>query len=84
MDDLSFMIFDSKTLCIASITHFTEQAETIHWMKGKAGVVEACAGSDRRRLGVTVSAQVMTDKGKGGQGVCTRDNRSREGYGGYV
>ena len=26
----------------------------------------------------------MTDEGKGGQGVCTRDNRSREGYRGYV
>ena len=53
-------------------------------MKGKAGVIEACAGSDWRKLGVTVSEQVMTDEGKGGQGVCTRDNRSREGYRGYV
>ena len=47
-------------------------------------MIEACAGSDRRRLGVTVSAQVMTDEGKGGQGVCTRDNKGREGYRGYV
>ena len=60
-----------------------EQAETIQWMKGKAGVIEACVRSDRRRLGVTVGAQVITDEGKGGQGVCTRDNRSREGYRGY-
>ena len=37
-------------------------------MKGKAGVIEACAGGDRRKLEVTVCAQVMTDKGKGGQG----------------
>ena len=47
-------------------------------------MIEACAGSDRRRLEVTVGAQVMTDEGKGGQGVCTRDNRSRAGYRGYV
>ena len=53
-------------------------------MKGKAGVIEACAGSDRRRLGVTVGAQVMTDEGKGGQGICTGDNRDREGNGRYV
>ena len=33
---------------------------------------------------MTVGAQVMTDEGKGGQGIGTRDNRSREGYGGYV
>ena len=61
-----------------SITHFTEQAETIQGMKGKAGVIEACAGGDRRKLEVTVCAQVMTDEGKGGQGICTGDNRSRE------
>ena len=67
-----------------SITHFTEQTETIQGMKGKAGVIEACTGSDRRKLGVTVSAQVMTDKGKGRQGIGTGDNRSREGSGGYV
>ena len=56
-----------------SITHFTEQTETIQGMKGKAGVIEACTGSDRRKLGVTVSAQVMTDKGKGGRGIGTGD-----------
>ena len=33
---------------------------------------------------MTVGAQVMTDEGKGGQEICTRDNRSREGYRGYV
>ena len=49
-----------------------------------ARVIEACAGGDRRRLGVTVGAQVMTDEGKGGQGICTGDNRGREGYRGYV
>ena len=53
-------------------------------MKGKAGVIEACTGSDRRRLEVTVSAQVMTDEGKGGLGIGTGDNRSRAGYRGYV
>ena len=47
-------------------------------------MIEACAGGDRRRLGVTVGAQVMTDEGKGRQGICSRDNRSREGYRGYV
>ena len=67
-----------------SITHFTEQAETIQGMKGKAGVIEACAGGDRRKLGVTVSAQVMTDEGKGGQEIGTGDNRGREGYRGHV
>ena len=71
-------------MCIASITHFTEQAETIQGMKGEAGVIEACTGSDRRRLGVTVGAQVMTDEGKGGRGIGTGDNRGREGYRGYV
>ena len=53
-------------------------------MKGKAGVIEACAGGDRRRLGVTVGVQVMTDEGKGGQEIGTGDSRSREGYRGYV
>ena len=53
-------------------------------MKGKAGVIEACAGGDRRKLEVTVCAQVMTEEGKGGQGIGTGDNRSREGYRGYV
>ena len=53
-------------------------------MKGEAGVIEACTGSDRRRLGVTVGAQVMTDEGKGGRGIGTGDNRGREGYRGYV
>ena len=33
---------------------------------------------------MTVGAQVMTDEGKGGQGIGTGDNRSREGYRGYV
>ena len=47
-------------------------------MKGKAGVIEACAGGDRRKLEGTVCAQVMTEEGKGGQGICTGDNRSRE------
>ena len=50
-------------------------------MKGKAGVIEACAGGDRRKLKVTVGAQGMTDEGEGGQGMCTGDNRSREGTG---
>ena len=67
-----------------SITHFTEQAETIQGMKGKAGVIEACAGSDRRKLGGTVGEQVMTDEGEGGQEIGTGDNRSREGYRGHV
>ena len=53
-------------------------------MKGEAGVIEACAGGDRRSLGVTVGVQVMTDEGKGGQEICTGDNRGREGYGRYV
>ena len=53
-------------------------------MKGEAGVIEACAGGDRRKLEVTVGAQVMTDEGKGRQGICSRDNRSREGYRGNV
>ena len=47
-------------------------------------MIEACAGGDRRKLEVTVGAQVMTDEGKGGRGTCTRDNKSREGYRGYV
>ena len=47
-------------------------------------MIEACAGGDRRRLGVTLGAQVMTDEGKGGRDVCTRTNRSREGYRGHV
>ena len=47
-------------------------------------MIEACVEGDRRRLEVTVGAQVMTDEGKGGQEICTGDNRSREGYGGYV
>ena len=63
-----------NSLCIVSITHFTEQAETIQWMKGKQEVIEAYAGGDRRKLEVTVGAQVMTDEGKGGQGMCTEDN----------
>ena len=51
----------AKSLCIASITHFTEQAETIQGI-GKAGGIEECAGGDRRRQEVTVGAQVMTDE----------------------
>ena len=47
-------------------------------------MIEACAGGDRRKLEVTVGAQVMMDDGKGRRGICTRDNRSREGYRGYV
>ena len=53
-------------------------------MKGEVGVIKACAGGDRRKLEATVGAQVMTDEGKGGRGICTEDNRSREGYRRYV
>ena len=53
-------------------------------MKGEVGMIAACAGSDRRRLEVTVGAQVMTDDGKGGQEGMQEDNRSREGYRRYV
>ena len=67
-----------------SITHFTEQTETIQGMKGKAGVIAACAGGNGRKLEVTVGEQVMTDEGKGGQEIGTGDNRGREGYRGHV
>ena len=51
---------------------------------GKTGVIEACAGGNMRKLEVTVGAQAMTDEGKGGWGICTENNRSREGYRRYV
>ena len=85
MDDLSFIIFDSKTPCVqwASHTSLSRQRPYRGW-RGKAGVIAACAGGDRRKLEMTVGAQVMTDEGKGGQEIRTGDNRGWEGYGGYV
>ena len=47
-------------------------------------MIEACAGGNRRKLEVTVGAQVMADEGNEGWGICTEDNRSREGYRRYV
>ena len=44
-------------------------------------MIEACAGGDRRKLAVTVSAQVMTDEGKGGWGICKGITGAERGTG---
>ena len=40
-------------------------------------MTETCTRGDRRRLGVTVGVQGVTERGRGGQGTCTGDDWSR-------
>ena len=41
-------------------------------------MTETCTGDDRRRLGVTVGVQGLTERGWGGQGICTWNDWSRQ------
>ena len=41
-------------------------------------MTETCTRDDRRRLGVTVGVQGLTERGWGGQGTCTGDDWSRQ------